>query len=150
MSSEEQNKNSKYLIYLLIILAAAAVIYAFSGFINPLPLSSNTQKSQFSTITTGTTDADDVEISLTPFFQNGKLIVASAFNTHSVYLDQLDLTELVSLKYNGRTIQPTKAFSLTGHHGLGQIVFNSEEEFDSFMIIIKGIPLTLERKYAWG
>ena len=149
MSSEEQNKNSKYLIYFLSLLAAAAVIYAFSGFINPLPLSSNNQKSQFNIITTGTTGTGDVEISLTPFFQNGKLIVASAFNTHSVDLDQFDLTESVSLKYNGKAIQPTEAFSLTGHHGSGQIIFNGEENFDSFTIIIKGIPLIQERIYSW-
>lgn len=148
----------EYAVYGLIILVIAAVAFSSASFFNNffnVPKLIPTSK-QYGIITTGTTGKGDVEISLAPSLQGEQLAVTTTFNTHSVDLSQYDLRQLVSLELSiesdnsaGEIIRPLKAFSLSGHHSSGQIIFNMGALADSFTITITGIPALPERKYTW-
>lgn len=146
-----------YLTVGVVLIALAAVIFSAWSFFDldslpAVPVAGESIK-QYETITTGTTADGDVEIFLTPSQQGDQLIVASTFNTHSVDLGQFNLREIISLNYDGKNILPAETFSLSGHHGSGQIIFKMEDIVDtlaSFTITITGIPIIPERIYNWS
>ncbi len=147
----------EYVWYGLILLAITAVAFsAVDFFAASSSGASGAAKNpsgakQYEAITTGTTGEGDVEISLVPSLSGERLAVSATFNTHSVDLSQYDLQQLVSLSLGTGSgiILPEEAFSLSGHHGSGQILFKVGADIDKFTIIITGIPALPERKYAW-
>ncbi len=145
----------------VIILAVLLGIFVIGSYLNSTVLSDvakeNTADSRmakkdntrYSTITTGTTETGDVEISLTPSWQGQQLVIDVAFNTHSVDLGPFDLSQITMLKYNKKEIKPTEASSLSGHHGSGKIIFQLNAFPKTFTLIIEGIPAVQKRIYNW-
>ncbi|MBI2548205.1 hypothetical protein HYW21_02540 [Candidatus Woesearchaeota archaeon] len=110
------------------------------------------ESTPFATVSTGTTETGDVAIDLVPYpVKEGKLRVDLAANTHSVDLSKFDLRAITKLSYNGKTIAPTEAPSLQGHHLSGTLVFPVDDRGDitPFTITITGIPLVNERVFTW-
>ncbi|MBI2650870.1 hypothetical protein HYX01_00155 [Candidatus Woesearchaeota archaeon] len=92
----------------------------------------------------------DVTIDLTPKkFENGKLYIDISVNTHTVDLEQFDLTKIVKLEYDKTSLFPESAPKLSGHHNSGTLIFNAQKEIKKFKIIIKGIPGIEERQFEW-
>lgn len=110
------------------------------------------ESTPFATVSTGTTDTGDVAIDLLPYpVKDGKLRVDLAANTHSVDLSPFDVRAITTLTYKGKSIAPTEAPSLQGHHVSGTLVFPVDEEGDitPFTITLTGIPLVNERVFTW-
>lgn len=106
--------------------------------------------SGFKTVSTGSTNQGEVEISLTPQgVDNGKLAVDIALNTHSVDTSKFDLKQITTLEYEGKSIKPSSAPSLSGHHFNGQLVFDVGKDIKSFTITLSGIPKVEKRVYTW-
>ena len=115
-----------------------------------ISLNQNIGQSGEPSVTVGTTDQGDVEISLTPKgVQNGKFVVGIAANTHSVDLAPFDLTKLATLTLKGKQYTPLSASSLSGHHAQGTLEFDLGEDPEAFTITIRGIPLEEERVFRW-
>ncbi len=149
-------KNRNYILYGLLILVVIILVFAFTGFSPNIPsrtTSTNNQgadESGFSSIDSGSTGPGDVSVELTPHdVTNGRLVVDVAVNTHSVDLSPFDLKQITTLEYNGKSIKPITAPSLGGHHNSGELIFEVEEEINSFKIKIKGIPKVEERVFNW-
>lgn len=104
---------------------------------------------QFKTITLGTTDEGDVSIALTPRIEQNTLFVTASINTHSVPLESYDLTKIVTLSYDRKTVFPTKAPKLSGHHINDALIFPLETTPKTFTITMKGIPKQEERVFSW-
>lgn len=144
----------KYVSNGIIIIGVIVLIYFAYSFLFPAPgekgLENYVSLGSLNTITTGTTDDDDITIELTPQkIENGKLFVAIAVNTHSVDLSQFNLQELVVLDYKGDKIKPISAPSLSGHHANGELVFEVGKQPSTVTITIRGIPKQSERIYNW-
>lgn len=106
--------------------------------------------SAFRTISTGSTDQGDVQIDITPQgVDSGKLAVDIAINTHSVDTSQFDLKQITTLEFEGKSIKPSSAPALSGHHFNGQLVFDVGKDIKSFKITISGIPKVEKRAYTW-
>ena len=149
MDKPLQQMKKQYALYALIVIVVLAVAFAVMSFMNAPAL---VQRKQYDTITTGTTQNGDVEVSLTPFLQGDDLIVASTFNTHSVELSEFNLRQAASLKLGAKVLRPSSVFPLTGHHSSGQIVFKGEgldNTINTFTITIIGIPTIPERVFSW-
>lgn len=111
----------------------------------------NNLQPDFETVSTGSTDTGDALVDLTPKgMENGKFVVDASINTHSVDLDQFDLTKITSLEYEGKAIKPLSAPKLSGHHNSGALSFDTGKEIKNFKIIIKGIPAVEERIFEWN
>ena len=111
----------------------------------------NSVISGFETISTGSTQSEDVLIELTPHgVENDKLNVDFSANTHSVDLSQFDLMQITTLEYNGNVLKPTSTPSLSGHHDSGTLIFDTGKELKSFKIVIKDIPDIKERIFEWN
>ncbi len=151
MVKRKTKKESNLQLYVLLVfvaILAIASLYNFFSISNAIQ-TTNTKASGFKTISSGDTSEGNVAIDLTPRFSNNKLIVDIAANTHSVDLSQFDLLKIMALEYNGKTISPTSAPKLSGHHASGEIVFDVKEKLTSFKIMITGIPLQNKRIYNW-
>lgn len=137
-----------YLILAAIIVIGAYVMY---GFATDNAAASPVQAAgPLNTITTGSTDSEDVAIELTPVKIDDKsLVLEIALNTHSVELSQFDLRQITVLEYDGKTAYPAEAPEIEGHHSSGSIVFNADGELKDFKVTIKGIPKVEERVYKW-
>lgn len=113
-----------------------------------------TTAEESTSITTGSTESGDVEITLTPEpIRDGQFIIKVSANTHSVDLSSFDLTEITTLEYEGRTVAPVSAPTLSGHHASGEIIFAVAEEiteYTNYTIRINGIPKEEQRIYSWG
>src|SRR3989338_3821498 len=108
------------------------------------------QKAELKTVSTGSTQTEDVLIELTPIgMSDGKLQFEMAANTHSVDLSQYNLMELTTLEYNGKAIKPVSAPQLSGHHTSGNVIFNAGSDLKNFKVVIKGIPNVEERAFEW-
>ena len=142
-----------YVLYGLVILVVAALVYSFAGFFwtpQTKVASQATNEAGFELKSSGTTSSGDVSIDLTPIeVGNDNLKVKISANTHSVDLSQFDLKEITTLEYNGKVIKPVSAPALSGHHNDGELVFNTKEKIDSFTIKIRGIPSVEERVFKW-
>jgi hypothetical protein len=69
--------------------------------------------------------AGAVMVALTPTkFTDQRLVVEIAVTTHTVNdLDRYDLKKIIALTIDGRSIAPSSAPGLRGHHNRGQLVF---------------------------
>ena len=131
-------KTEDYVLYGLLALAIIGLVLAFTGFSIPSGAATgtgiketglNAPSSGFRTIDSGSTGNGEVAVGLTPKgFKDGKFIVELSANTHSVSLDQLNLKEITTLEYDGKTIKPEEAPQLGGHHASGELVFGTEKE----------------------
>lgn len=130
------------------IIALILVVFTITGYF--LLLNNNTEvERSFETKTTGTTEDEDVEISLTPRYEGGVLKVDFSADTHTVSLGEHDLLEQAHLEVNGEKIQPKSAPSLGGHHVYGDLEFEVNSLDDNFKVVIEGIPNVEERTYEW-
>lgn len=107
--------------------------------------------SKFEAVASGSTNAGDVSIVLTPQeIIDEVLRVDISVNTHSVDLSPFDLTKITGLEYGGKVFAPVSAPSLGGHHSSGTLKFNVDENVDAFIIKIRGIPNVEERVFKWN
>ncbi len=141
------NKKNAAFAFLLILLLAAA------GCSRSEPVDAegeNGEVKAFETIYSGSVDDGDAAVDLTPVgIIDGKLRVDIGVNTHSLSLEQYDLTEITMLEYNGKSLKPESAPALSGHHISGKLVFGVNEPVRSFKISIKGIPKVDDRVFEW-
>ena len=72
-----------------------------------------------------------------------------AANTHSVSLNEFDLSKITTLTAEGLELKPVSAPVMGGHHVKGKIVFAVGRDLESFTITINGIPSVDERVYHW-
>lgn len=106
----------------------------------------------FKTIFTGGLEAGDVAVELTPKgIEDSRLSVVILINTHTVELSPYDLMQITALEYGGKSIRPSSAPKLSGHHGSGTLIFDAGNDFDinNFRIKINGIPKVDERIFEW-
>ena len=146
--------NKLYIFYGEIILAAIIIFYVISSSSETKqviePEENISEAFTFKTISSGSTDQDDVLIELTPrAATQGILTVDISANTHSVDLSQFDLKEITTLEFGGKIINPSSAPPLNGHHSSGALTFNVANELGRFTITITGIPNVEERIFAW-
>ncbi len=146
MENRASNQKEQYVIYGFIILAVIAVGFTVFNYLNRPSLF---PAKNYDTITTGTTAEGDVEISLTPSVDRNQIIITAVLNTHSVDLSQFDLQKSVQLAYGSKTIFPRSAFTLSGHHASGQILFDVGKYINSFTITVSGVSIIPERVYSW-
>lgn len=100
---------------------------------------------------TGTTGSGDVAVDIKPkSFENGKFIFDISLNTHSVAMDNFDLTKMTLLKFNDKQISPISVPTLSGHHNNGELVFEVDSKPEIFSIEIEGIPAVEKRVFDWG
>jgi len=143
----KKRKKDNYIIYFLIIIAVIIIVL---GIFIAMPSNKSIVSQKFQTITTGTTDQGDVAIDITPKeLINGKLNTEISINTHSVDISMINLKEEITLEYNGKAIKPISAPKITGHHTLGNIVFDVNEPINEFIIVITNIPKLQSRIYEW-
>lgn len=147
----------------VLVLVGIALIYSLSGFFGlgtgtkststaaaQTSVQTTTSTSGYKSITTGSTSSGDVSVELTPHKMiTNQLTVDFSINTHSVDLSQFELKQITTLEYNGKTINPTSAPGMSGHHNSGEMIFNVGEKIDSFKITIKGIPAVQVREFKW-
>lgn len=157
-----KENNEKYFLYGLFGLIIILLVFVFSGFTFDTNKTTgktiNTQKnvesddgSDFKLITSGSTNSGEVAVDLKPHkVSNGQLQVDIGVNTHSVSLEEFDLKEITTFEFNGKSIKPISAPSLTGHHNSGTLVFDVGENIESFTIKIIGIPKIEERVFTWN
>lgn len=150
-----------YFLIGFIVLVGMGLVLAFTGFtfgntetIDKTTItkqSTNTNvESGFKLITSGSTASGEVSIELKPHeVSNGQLEVDISVNTHSVSLEKFNLKEITTLEFNGKSISPVSAPSLTGHHNSGTLIFDVDEDMNSFTIKIVGIPKVEERIFEW-
>ncbi|MBI2124525.1 hypothetical protein HYT92_01920 [Candidatus Pacearchaeota archaeon] len=147
-------EKSNVVIYLLLGIALIMAIYTAYTLIKDdkdgQPAPDREASSSFRAITTGDTGPGDVSIELAPKAAiDGMLEVAVSVDTHSVDLGQFDLKGMTSLKYNGKSINPSSAPQLSGHHSSGTLFFEVGGDIRQFTIIITGIPKTEKRVFEW-
>ena len=82
-------------------------------------------------------------------FKNGKMYFDMGVDTHSIELNQFELKELITLEFEGKSINPESAPTLSGHHNSGNLAFNTGKEIKNFKIRVKGIPDIEERVFEW-
>jgi hypothetical protein len=99
---------------------------------------------------TGSTGSGDVAIDIEPKeFIDGKFILEISLNTHSVDMNDFDLTKMIILKFESKEFAPISAPVLSGHHNSGELVFELEKRPESFSIEIIGIPAVDKRVFNW-
>lgn len=157
-----KENNEKYFLYGLLVLVIIILMFVFSGFtldtnkstgktINLQNSIETSDESSFKLISSGSTGPGEVAIDLKPHkVSNGQLQVDIGVNTHSVSLEEFDLKEITTFEFNGKSIKPISAPSLTGHHNSGTLVFDVGENIESFTIKIIGIPKVEERVFTWN
>ncbi len=144
------NKTGSAMIILLVALVAVAGC-ARNVDVEPDKPAENTGVKAFGIVYSGSVDEGDALIELTPVGTvGGKLRVDIGVNTHSVNLEQFDLTNITTLEYNGKILRPESAPALAGHHVSGTLVFGVGEPVSSFRITMRGIPNVEERVFEWG
>ncbi len=99
---------------------------------------------------TGSTGSGDVAIDIKPKeFKDGKFILEISLNTHSVDMNNFDLTKMIILKFEGKEFAPISVPVLGGHHNSGELVFELDNKPESFSIEIIGIPAVDKRVFSW-
>lgn len=144
------NKTDAALVILLLALLAVTGC-ARNAQVEPEKVAEIPSPKAFETIYSGSVDAGDATVDLTPVgIIGGKLRVDIGVNTHSVSLEQFDLAEITTLEYSGKSLKPESAPALSGHHTSGTLVFDVNEPVSSFKITIRGIPKADERVFEWS
>lgn len=92
-----------------------------------------------------------VTLALTPTrFADQRLVVDIAVTTHTVdHLDRYDLKKIVALLVDGKSIAPSSAPGLRGHHNRGQLVFPLETLPSSLAVEIHGLGEPGVRILRW-
>lgn len=91
-----------------------------------------------------------VSVVLTPInFDGENFYVDIKLDTHSVELNQFDLTEITTLEFNGNFFKPVTAPRLQGHHSSGELIFRTNEELKNFKITITDLPEIPIRTFEW-
>jgi hypothetical protein len=149
----------KTLTFILALLVGVAMVFAVSKLSgNGLDVTAKaqagdnkqtTRELSFEPKATGSLESGDALVELTPKIDKNQLIVKFKINTHSVRLNSLDMKAITTLEYRDKALKPDKASRVGGHHASGKIIFNVEEDIDSFKIRIKGIPNIEDRVYEW-
>lgn len=150
-----------YFLIGFIALAVIGLLIAFTGFtfdttknteikVDTKKSTAVSEESGFKLISTGSTGSGEVEIDLKPHaIKDGLLEVDIGVNTHSVSLEGFDLKEITVLEFNGKSIKPSSAPALAGHHNSGTLTFDVGEDIESFIIKITGIPKVEVRIFEW-
>src|SRR3989344_4728753 len=121
---EMKRKRINQVMYALLALSLILLAYSGLSIFNMIEGAKKVEQHAYKTIATGSTDAGDVAIELTPLgIRGGVLSVQFSANTHSVDLSQFDLTKIVTLETNGQKIAPSSAPTLQGHHASGIMEF---------------------------
>ena len=137
-----------YMWYGLPVIACLALVFALIIIFAPFQAENAVV---FKTIGSGSTDSGAVLIELTPEeMHDGVLNVRIAANTHSVDLTKFDLKRMAALEFSGKTLKPTEAPVLQGHHVSGTLRFDTGENIKIFTIKIRGIPNVEERVFEWN
>lgn len=133
----------------VLMIVVGLLLYAFSDFLKSQEQEEKKiQQEGLPEIITGTTESGDVAISLQPReISGGKINFFIEVNTHSVDLSKFDLKELATLEYEGKSINPSSAPALSGHHASGILVFDAEAK--EFRVVVRGIPKVEERVFSW-
>jgi hypothetical protein len=152
-------KGPKTLTFVLALLVGIALVFAVSKISGSgLDVTAKAQAGDnkqttralsFEPKATGSLDSGDALVELTPKLDKKRLVVEFNINTHSVRLKSLDMKEITTLEYRDKALKPDTASRIGGHHASGKIIFNIEEDIDSFIIRIKGIPNVEDRVYEW-
>jgi len=159
-------EKSEYFLYAVLGILVIVLLYSIgSAFFgnasnkqdaNPFPQSNaglpkTDSSSPFGQKTIGTTGQGDVEMQLSPQKPEGtSFAVGIAVNTHSVDLSPFDLKKITTLQFDGKSINPSEAPSLEGHHASGTLLFTGVDGIGKeFTITIKGIPQITDRKFSW-
>lgn len=152
-----------YILYAVLAIILIGLVISFTG-LPSFITGSNDEKpaaaskasspissvdSKYKPINTGTTDQGDVSVELRPIVEKARLILKASINTHSVDLNSFDLKQITTLEFSGKSITPIAAPKMNGHHISGDIVFDTGEELDNFVVRIKGIPKVEERVFEW-
>jgi hypothetical protein len=152
-------KIDNIILYGLLIVVIGVLFISITGLAKPKGITASaiaspgslSDGSGFNTVSTGDTSPGSVSVDLTPHaVSNGQLKVDISVNTHSVSLDKIDLKKVTTLEYKGKSINPTSAPGLNGHHSSGELVFDVGEGIESFTIKINGIPKVENRIFTWG
>ncbi len=142
-----------YILYGILILVLGTLAYALIAWFVPdanLVPSPSVPSGGFAALSSGTTDEGDVSVELTPMsIKDGVLQVNIAVNTHSVALEPFDLSQITTLTYEGKTLKPVSAPSLSGHHTSGTLTFALDKMPSSFTITITDIPAVETRTFSW-
>ena len=144
-------KKNKIRIFEFFILAVIGLVIAGCANAQITPENNNKNNNiNFKTISTGSTQTNDVLIGLTPIrIENNRLEINFAANTHSVDLSQFDLMKITALIYDNKQIKLISAPALSGHHSSGELVFNIDKTPNNFKITIINIPNIEERIFEW-
>lgn len=142
--------------FLLSVSAGIALVFATAPLMGIWPdgptvvIAREMGGQSFKTKATGSLDEGDVEIRLTPFIDDDRLIVKIAMDTHSVELGRFDLKKIITLENEGVTMKPIEAKRPIGHHSYGKVTFEAGDYLGGFTIRIKGMPPdNQERVYVW-
>ena len=102
-------------------------------------------------VSTGSMDADGVVVDIQPLeFKDEKLTVRFKANTHTGNLTDYDLGELTALHFDGRTLKPSSAERLSGHHSAAIVEFEIGSMPEAFSITVAGIGNVKERVFEWA
>ncbi|MBI3027354.1 hypothetical protein HYY70_04520 [Candidatus Woesearchaeota archaeon] len=144
---------SNMIVYTILGVALIIAVYTLLTFVksgDEPALGSDYFSNKFKSITTGGTENGDISVELTPKgVNNGILEVAISINTHSAELSQFDLKQIATLEYNGKSIKPSSAPQLSGHHASGDLLFKVNDDIEKFVITIIGMPKTEKRVFEW-
>lgn len=93
----------------------------------------------------------DVTVNLKPIeFEDGLLAVRIGIDTHNVDdLYKYDLKQITRLVIGTKSISPTSAPRLGGHHNNGKLVFNIGQIPERFSILIEGLHSKETRRFDW-
>ncbi|MBS3142607.1 hypothetical protein J4464_04435 [Candidatus Woesearchaeota archaeon] len=143
--------NERFIIIGIWILLGLGVVFAAGIFIATVnPYGTQGGRASYRTIGTGTTEQGDVSVELTPQgVRGGQFIFDLAVNTHSVDLTAVNLYAAATLEYNGKTVKPSRAPELQGHHASGTIAFPVSGSPSRFTVTIQGIANQNIRTYRW-
>jgi len=95
--------------------------------------------------------AGAVTVTLAPQrLREGQLQVEMHVNTHTVSdLAKYDLLKLTTLEFEGKSISPSTAPRLEGHHNSGNLLFPLEALPKAFSIKIRGLDKPELRVLSW-
>jgi len=92
----------------------------------------------------------DVSFEVTPRAPaDGRFIFDVRADTHSGDLAELDLRRIVTLEAGGKTLRPTSATSLNGHHASGSVTFEMAAAPDRFTLKMTGVREMDPIEFTW-
>lgn len=114
------------------------------------------EKGTYPTFTSGVMEPGAVRLELSPLgLEDGSFRVRYFAGTHDVDLEQYDLALMTALRYGNRTLKPTHADAMKGHHSTGILVFDigsihdPDELTSDLSITVTGLPGNGTRVFRW-